>query len=249
VVEASDRVVVGSEFGRRQLAAELGVRTDHVSVVYYGADPAFVPGPPPSELLDRYHLRGHPVVLFLGGLKPRKNLLLLLDIWTPVAARVPAARLVIAGGGPLRADLERHVRRLGLEGRVVFTGYVPEAEKAAHFRFADVFLFPSAMEGFGFSVAEAMSAGVPVVASDRGSIPELVAEGQSGFVCDPSVPDRFVERLLLLLGDAALRDKFGAAARERADRLFRWEACVEGTRRVYEETIEAWRRRGARRSP
>ena len=249
VVEASDRVVVGSEFGRRQLAAELGVRTDHVSVVYYGVDPAFVPGPPPSELLDRYHLRGHPVVLFLGGLKPRKNLLLLLDIWTPVAARVPAARLVIAGGGPLRADLERHVRRLGLEGRVVFTGYVPEAEKAAHFRLADVFLFPSAMEGFGFSVAEAMSAGVPVVASDRGSIPELVAEGQSGFVCDPSVPDRFVERLLLLLGDAALREKFGAAARERADRLFRWEACVAGTRRVYEETIEAWRRRGGRRAP
>jgi phosphatidyl-myo-inositol dimannoside synthase len=249
VVEASDRVVVGSEFGRRQLAAELGVRTDHVSVVYYGVDSAFVPGPPASELLERYHLRGHPVVLFLGGLKPRKNLLLLLDIWAPVVARVPEARLVIAGGGPLRADLERHVRRLGLEGRVVFTGYVPEAEKAAHFRLADAFLFPSAMEGFGFSVAEAMSAGVPVVASDRGSIPELVAEGQSGFVCDPSLPDRFVERLLLLLGDAALREKFGAAARERADRLFRWEACVEGTRRVYEETIEAWRRRGARPAP
>ena len=249
VVEASDRVVVGSEFGRRQLAAELGVRTDHVSVVYYGVDPALVSGPPPSDLLDRYRLRGHSVVLFLGGLKPRKNLFLLLDVWAPVAAREPEARLVIAGGGPLRADLERHARRLGLEGRVVFTGYVPEAEKAAHFRLADVFLFPSAMEGFGFSVAEAMSAGVPVVASDRGSIPELVAEGQSGFVCDPSVPDRFVERLLLLLGDAALREKFGAAARERADRLFRWEACVDGTRRVYEETLSAWRRRGARPTP
>ena len=165
------------------------------------------------------------------------------------AAREPEARLVIAGGGPLRPDLERHARRLGLEGRVVFTGYVPEAEKAAHFRLADVFLFPSAMEGFGFSVAEAMSAGVPVVASDRGSIPELVAEGQSGFVCDPSVPDRFVERLLLLLGDPALREKFGAAARERADRLFRWDACVDGTRRVYEETLEAWRRRGGRPAP
>jgi len=242
-------VVVGSEFGRRQLAAELGVRTDHVSVVYYGVDPAFVPGPPAPDLLDRYRLRGHPVVLFLGGLKPRKNLFLLLDVWAPVAARVPEARLVISGGGPLRADLERHARRLGIEGRVVFTGYVPEAEKAAHFRLADVFLFPSAMEGFGFSVAEAMSAGVPVVASDRGSIPELVAEGQSGFVCDPSAPDRFVERLLLLLGDAALREKFGAAARERADRLFRWEACVDGTRRVYEETLSAWRRRDTRRAP
>src|SRR5262244_143343 len=93
VVEASDRVVVGSEFGRRQLAAELGVSTDHVSVVYYGVDPAFVPGQAPTALRERYHLRGrHPIVLFLGGLKPRKNLFLLLDVWAPVAARVPEAR-------------------------------------------------------------------------------------------------------------------------------------------------------------
>ena len=246
VVEASDRIVVGSEFGKRQLASELGVRTDHVSVVYYGVDPAFVPRPPRGELLDRYGLRGHPVVLFFGGLKPRKNLFLLLDVWAPVAARLPEARLVIAGGGPLRAGLERHVRRLGLEGRVVFTGYVSESEKAAHFNLADVFLFPSAMEGFGFTVAEAMSSGVPVVASDRGSIPELVADGESGFACDPAAPGRFVERLLLLLGDPALREKLGAVGRERADRLFRWEPCVAATRRVYEDTLEAWRRHGGR---
>jgi glycosyltransferase involved in cell wall biosynthesis len=243
VVDASDRVIVGSEFGKRQLASELGVRTDHVSVVYYGVDPAFVPRPPSLGLVDRYGLRGHPVVLFFGGLKPRKNLVLLLDVWGHVAARRPEARLVIAGGGRLRAALERHAARLGLESRVVFTGYVPEAEKAAHFNLADVFLFPSAMEGFGFTVAEAMSSGVPVVASDRGSIPELVADGESGFVCDPATPDRFVERLVLLLGDSALRDKFGAAGRERTDRLFRWEACVDGTRRVYEEALDDWRRR------
>lgn len=245
VVEASDRVVVGSEFGRRQLADELGVRTEHVTVVYYGVDPVFAARAPRADLLDRYGLRGHPVVLFFGGLKPRKNLGLLLDVWAALAARQPDARLVIAGGGPLRADLERHSTRLGLGGRVVFTGYVQEADKAAHFNLADVFFFPSAMEGFGLAVGEAMSSGLPVVASDRGSIPELVADGETGFTCDPERPDRFIERLLLLLGDAPLRRKFGAAGRLRVDRLFRWEACVDGTRRVYEETVLAWRRRGA----
>src|SRR3990172_4780064 len=249
VYQASARVVVGSEFGKRQLASELGVRTDHVSVVYYGVDPAFVPRPPNADLIDRYGLRGHPVVLFFGGLKPRKNLFLLLDVWAPVASRRADARLVVAGGGPLLDDLRQHARRLGLEGRVVFTGYVPEVEKAEHFNLADVFLFPSAMEGFGFTVAEAMSSGVPVVASDRGSIPELVADGQSGFVCDPAAPERFVARLLLLLGDPAMREKLGAAGREGADRLFRWEPCVEAPRRVYEDTIEAWRRRGVRPRP
>jgi len=243
VVEGADAVVVGSEFGRRQLAEELGARTDHVSVVHYGVDPVFSPRPRRADLVERYGLGDRPVVLFFGGLKPRKNLFLLLDAWGPVAARHPEARLLVAGGGPLLPGLRRHARRLGLEGRVVFTGYVAEAEKALHFNLGDIFFFPSAMEGFGLSVAEAMSSGVPVVASDRGAIPELLRDGEAGFVCDPAAPHRFVERLLLLLGDRALRDRLGAAGRERVERLFRWERCVEGTRRVYERAIEAWRRR------
>lgn len=247
VVEVSDHVVVGSEFARRQLAAELGARTDHVSVVYYGVDPAFAPRPRRPDLVERYGLRDRQVVLFFGGLKPRKNLFRLLDAWKPVAAARPEARLLVAGGGPLLRELKRHAERLGLGTSAVFTGYVPEAEKAEHFNLADVFFFPSAMEGFGFSVAEAMASGVPVVASDRGSIPELVVDGEGGFVCDPAEPGRFVERLLLLLGDRALREKLGGASRARAHRLFRWEACVEGTRRVYEATLEKWRR--SARSP
>jgi phosphatidylinositol alpha-1,6-mannosyltransferase len=243
VVEASDHVVVGSEFARRQLAAELGARTDHVSVVYYGVDSAFAPRPRRPDLIERYGLRDRQVVLFFGGLKPRKNLFLLLDAWKPVAAARPEARLLIAGGGPLLPELRRHAERLGLGASTVFTGYVPEVEKAEHFNLADVFFFPSAMEGFGFSVAEAMASGVPVVASDRGSIPELVVDGEGGFVCDPAEPGCFVERLLRLLGDRALREKLGAASRERAHRQFRWEACVEGTRRVYEAALEKWRRR------
>jgi glycosyltransferase involved in cell wall biosynthesis len=85
-----------------------------------------------------------------------------------------------------------------------------------------------------------------VVTSDRGSLPELVVDGESGFVCDPARPERFVERLGMLLGDRALREKFGAASRDRVDRLFRWDRCVELTRRVYELAIEATRRQAGR---
>ena len=244
VVAAADAVVVGSEFARRQLREELGVGTDHVSVVPYGVDAALVPRPPRADLLARYGLAGHPVVLFFGGLKPRKNLSLLLDFWPRVVAGAPQARLLVAGGGPLWAELHGRAERLGVAGSVVFTGYVPEAEKADHFNLADVFVFPSAMEGFGLAVAEAMASGVPVVASDRGSMPELVAEGEGGYVCDPGRPEAFVERLLALLRDTALREKLGGLARERVDRLFRWERCVAGTRRVYENAVEAWRRAG-----
>jgi phosphatidylinositol alpha-1,6-mannosyltransferase len=246
VVDASDRVVVGSEFAKRQLARELGCRAEHVTVVHYGVDGKFAPRPRRRDLVERYGLADRPVVLFFGGLKARKNLFLLLDVWAPVAAARPDARLVVAGGGPLLAPLRRHAARRGVAASVVFTGYVPEAEKADHFNLADVYLFPSAMEGFGLSVGEAMSSGLPVVASNRGSIPELVTDGEGGFVCDPDRPERFVEKLALLLADRALREKFGGANRERVERRFRWERCVAGTRGVYEEALEA--RRRARRS-
>ena len=215
-----ERVVVGSEFARRQLATELGCRTDHVAVVPYGVDERFAPGPRRADLVERYGLAGATVVLFFGGLKSRKNLPLLLDVFARVAATAPAARLVVAGGGPLRAELERRARAGGLGDRVVFTGYVAEAEKVDHFNLADVFVFPSAMEGFGLAIGEAMSCGLPVVGSDRGSIPEILVDGEGGFLVDPAAPERFAERLATLLADAELRARFGRANRARHSRPF-----------------------------
>jgi phosphatidylinositol alpha-1,6-mannosyltransferase len=250
VVEGADRVVVGSEFARRQLATELRCRTDHVAVVPYGIDERFAPGPRRSDLVERYGLGGATVVLFFGGLKPRKNLPLLLEVFARVVATAPAARLVVAGGGPLRAELERRARERGLGRRVVFTGYVPEAEKVDHFNLADVFVFPSALEGFGLAIGEAMSCGLPVVGSDRGSIPEILVDGEGGFLVDPAAPERFADRLSTLLANPGRRAMFGRANRARIDARFRWDRCVAGTAAVYEETVAAWRRpaaAGARR--
>jgi phosphatidylinositol alpha-1,6-mannosyltransferase len=182
-------------------------------------------------------------VLFLGGLKARKNLSLLLQIWAEVVRAVPEARLLIAGGGPLLGPLRDRAAAAGLGDRVTFTGYVAEAEKADHFNLGDVFVFPSALEGFGLAVGEAMSSGLPVVASDRGSIPELVVDGEGGFLRDPARPAGFVEALVRLLRDAPLRAKQGAANAERVERSFRWERCVTTTRRHYEAAVAAWRER------
>ena len=245
VMRRVDRVVVGSEFARRQAGQELGVPQEQFSVVHYGVDRRFRPGPKSDALVRRLGLVGGPVALFVGGLKTRKNLFFLLDAWREVVRERPDARLVIAGSGPLRGRLERYVGRLGLRDRVVLTGYVPENEKVAYYNLADVLLFPSSLEGFGLTVVEAMSCELPVVVSDRGSLPELVPDGHGGFLCEPSLRGGFVERTLLLLSDPALRRKFGVTNRERVDRMFRWEHCVEATTRVYEEVLDGWRHRRA----
>lgn len=246
VMRGADRVVVGSEFARRQAVEELGVPEERFRVVPYGVDEMFRPGPRPGRLVERHGLHGKLVTLFLGGLKGRKNLFFLLDCWRDVARERADAHLVVAGTGPLAAPLRRHADGLGLGGRVTFAGYVPEAEKVDYYNLADLLFFPSSMEGFGFTVAEAMACGRPVVASDRGSLPEVVRDGEGGLLAEPSHREGFVAKILLLLSDPALRAKFGEANRARAARLFRWDRCAAATVRVYEEALEARRAGGAR---
>lgn len=245
VMRAVERVVVGSAFAVRQAAAELGVPAERFAVAPYGVDRRFRPGPRPEALAARYGLGGRPVALFVGGLKARKNLFFLLDVWAEVARERPEARLLVVGSGPLLPRLTAHAAARGLADAVVFTGYVPEAEKPDHYRLADLLLFPSAMEGFGLTVAEAMSSGLPVVVSNRGSLPELAVDGEGGFLVDPADRPGFARRTLALLGDPWLRRKLGAANSARVERHYRWEHCAAATERIYQEVVDEWQRHRA----
>jgi glycosyltransferase involved in cell wall biosynthesis len=243
VMRAVERVIVGSEFARRQAAEELGVPAEKFAVVPYGVDRALAPGPKPEALARRLGVAGSPVALFLGSLEPRKNLAFLLDVWQEVARTRAEAKLIVAGGGPLLGELQARVRASGIGPSVVFTGHVPAAEKLDYYRLADMLVFPSTMEGFGLVVAEAMSCGLPVLISNRGSLPELIVPAAGGLVADPTDREAFVRGILTLLGDATIRRRFGTANRERVERLFRWDVCAAATARVYEEVLEAWRAR------
>lgn len=243
VIQACDHLIVVSEFSKRQLARELGVSVDRVSVIANGIEDTFRPAPARPDLVARYALAGRPVVMFLGGLKRRKDPNLLVTIFREVSGRRPDARFLVVGDGPLLGPMRRGVARVGLADRVVFTGYVPEAEKPSYYNLADVFVFPSRLEGFGRPVAEAMSSGLPVVASNRGALPELLAHGEGGFLCDPDRGADFVDAILCLLDDSATRVTFGDSNRARIDRSFRWDHVVRQVVRVYEETLARWRAR------
>lgn len=241
VMRSVERVVVGSEFARRQASEVLGVPLEKLSVAHYGVENRFAPGPRPEALVRRLGLAGRVVALFMGGLEARKNLGFLLDVWAEVVRQRPDVRLIVAGSGPYLERLQRRAGQLGLEGHVLFTGHLPESEKVDYYRAADLLVFPSLMEGFGLVVAEAMSCGLPAIISDRGSLPELLEDGEGGFVCDPTDRGAFVRSVLRLASEPDLRSKLGNANRERVDRMFRWDLCAAATERVYDEVLAEWR--------
>jgi 1,4-alpha-glucan branching enzyme len=244
VLSASDCIVTDSEFARRQLADELGLRTDHVRVVYCGVGPKYSAQPRNTALAERWGLTGKRVLLSLGPLIHRKNPVFLLEAFAEIRRAVgPDVVLVWVGSGPLRDQLQALAQRLGIADAVIFTGYLPEQDKVPMLNLADVFVFPSLLEGFPLAPQEAMSCGRPVVAFRVASLPEMVEDGSCGFLVAPNDRSAFVQRVVTLLGDPELRAKFGTAAAERIERHFRWDGTVRKVLKVYEDVCGAFARR------
>lgn len=152
-------------------------------------DPAaYGPGPKREELLARYDLHDRTILLTLSRLsagEQYKGHDEVLEVLPELAEEVPDLSYLICGDGDDRPRLEAKAKRLGVEDRTVFAGYVPEEEKADHYRLADAFVMPGRGEGFGIAYLEALACGVPVVASSADASREAVRDGELGIVVDP----------------------------------------------------------------
>ncbi|PZX13452.1 glycosyltransferase involved in cell wall biosynthesis [Palleronia aestuarii] len=180
---------------------------ERMRIVHCGVDPALYDG---AE-------RSGPgkTILFVGRLAAIKGVALLLDAVAALAPDHPDLRLTLVGDGPDRAGLEARARDLGIAEAVTFTGYLGQAEVAEHLARADIFALPSFAEGVPVVLMEAMAARLPVVAPRVAGVPELVADGEAGFVVPPGDPETLKVRLDTLLSDADLRARMGEAGRAR----------------------------------
>lgn len=182
-----------SEITRQRFLAWTGLAAVPSYLLPNTYDPhKFFPGRKSIELLRRYHLAGKKVLMTLGrlaGEERYKGFDEVLELLPDLIKEMPDLVYLIAGDGSDRGRLQKKARSLGIEDRVIFTGYVSESEKADHYRLADAFVMPGRGEGFGIVFLEAMACGIPVVASKADGSREAVLDGKLGILVDPSKPE------------------------------------------------------------
>jgi glycosyltransferase involved in cell wall biosynthesis len=177
----------------------------------------------------------HPVVGTAARLVPIKGVLDLVRAFAVVRAEVADVRLEIAGSGPERPRLEHEIDVLRLAGAVKFLGWRPDLPQLLPSW--DIFALASFDEGFGIAALEAMAAGLPVVATAVGGVPELVSDGNTGFLVPRGDVAALAARLRVLLLDPERRLAMGAAGRARARAEFSIERMVSAVAAVYDDVL------------
>jgi glycosyltransferase involved in cell wall biosynthesis len=237
---AAARTIAISEHVRAFLEELRIPRPGTTRVVQYGIEAegrrldAFVR----SEARRRYRIAADDVVVtIVARLIEGKGHVALLEAFGSVRSEVPELRLFVAGDGPLRASLEAHAARFPA-GTVRFVGFLDDPRDLIGA--SDVLAFPTEPalgEGFGLSALEAMAAAVPVVASDVGALPEIVADGQTGLIFPGGRAEELARALGRLARDPRERARLGEAGATRARSRFSVDAMVNGTLAVYEEAL------------
>jgi len=235
VLSRAAGLIAVSESTKNDAVRVLGVDPDRIEVIYPGVSEAFfhptIEGV--SRVREQYCLE-RPYVLSLGTIEPRKNIDTLLDAWEQMPADLRGETdLVVAG--PEGWSSGGTLARLRSAGQGVrYLGYVPETDLPSLTAGATVFAYPSLYEGFGFPVAQALAAGVPLVASNISSLPEVA--GDAGLLTDPHSPGEIRSALERLLTSPGERERMAARGKKRA-LSFRWENCARRSLAFFDKVL------------
>lgn len=238
----SDAVIAVSQEDRRKLVEVEGLPAEKVRLIYNGIDFGRVDGGLPREVSRAsMGIQDHEMLLVaVGKLQEQKGYPVLLEATAIAVRRAPSLKLVIAGEGPLQAELAMLARQLGIADRVCFLGFVSDI--ASLLKAADVFAMASYFEGHPVALLEAMAAGRAVVATSVGGIPEMVRQGETGVLVPPSDPHALASAIAQTASDPSLRVRLGACAAQDVRQRFSIQAAVAQYVALYEELLG---RRGA----
>jgi glycosyltransferase involved in cell wall biosynthesis len=212
ILPYADRLIAVSENTRQDAIRLLGIAPDRIQTIYSGIAESYYNAAPTG--------RARRYALYVGTIEPRKNLDTLLDAWALLKPSL-RAEFDLLFAGPLGWSSDLTVARMQQEA--TYLGYVPEGDLPGLIAGATAFVYPSLYEGFGFPVAQAMAAGVPVITSNNSCLPEIV--GDAALLIDPKSPAEMASALNRLFESESLRMDLQARGQKRAE-LFRWEKCA-----------------------
>jgi len=226
ILKRADGLIAVSENTRQDAIRLLGIDPARIEVIYSGVSEVFFDAKPAPA--------SRPYALFVGAIEPRKNLDVLLDAWQ-ASGLWRDFDLKIAG--PAGWSSEGTLARLTTRpAGVEYLGYVGEDELPGLTAGAAVFVYPSLYEGFGFPVAQAMAAAVPVITSNVSCLPEVAGEG--AMYVDPRSSEDLSAALKDMLTSATLREQYGSAGRQRAER-YRWETCARQSLAFFHKVLQS----------
>ncbi len=228
----SDRIICNAWALKETMTHRFGVEPSRVAVIPNGVDTTFFLPAPEKRAAE-------PTVVTVGRLVWEKDPLSLVEAFALAAGRLPQARFVMVGKGPLTGKVEERIRSRGLEERVTLTPCASDVREILQQAWA--FALGSVSEGVPNAILEAMSTGLPVVATRVGGIPELVQDGETGILVRPHDPAGLASALVALLQDAPRRQAMGVRARQRALAHHSLEAMTRSTERVIMEALDRGR--------
>lgn len=234
------RVFACSKSMRDEVIAAFSLPSDKVSVLPNGIDLAEVDTRTPSmEERNRYALPWEKIVFFAGRHVYDKGVDVLVRAARIILSKRNDVKFVIAGDGPMRAQLMDLARDLGLGEKILFVGRLSDDELYKAMKIADVVVIPSRYEPFGIVALEAMAAAKPIVASKVGGLSELVVDNETGVVVPPENLHALAEAIERVLDDPSSQE-MGYRGRRRVEELYRWGQIISHLLATYERVLEEY---------
>jgi glycogen(starch) synthase len=232
------RTIACSDYMRWEITRLLEVPRRRVDVVANGVDPGIWRAPARAVTAARSRFAGEgPLIGYAGRLVYEKGVQHILTALPRLRERHPGLRLVVAGDGPHRHELQEEARRLKLHRAVSFTGFLSERELPALMAATDAMVVPSIYEPFGMVALEAMSAGAPVAVARTGGLAEIVEAGVTGVTFTPKDSGSLANALDQILADEAFARRVARQGRQRVLDQYSWGAIAAGTAEVYRTAV------------